>query len=146
LFCYTDCANIPTISTGYSSQQAIPISNVNYIPCQRVDKVGYSPTTNAVFGCNAIPSACYPWGYVFPDRQEIQWFDGTSWLPLNLVFFGTTNGGIIYTADLWYIDIPNNPGMTTGAYYQVRYRNRQVSGTGAPCVTNIWVEDTWHIL
>ena len=108
--------------------------------------VTYSPTTGAVSGCNAVPSGCYPLGYVFPDKQKIEFFDGSNWVALKLNFFGATNSsGEINVVDLWYIDISAN-SMSANTVYPIRYKNKQTVGAGSPCLSDVWVQTTWKTL
>lgn len=163
LTCYTDCPNYATLVIGFSSQQQVDGSAQNTLPCLRIDKVYWSPSTGtapnytppSLAGCNPLGSSCFPYGYVYPDKQEI-WFQKNSTdlytgeFNLYLHYLGqpSTPAHLINYYDIWYIDPVNSVDLVPG-YVQVRYRNVQTStSNGGPCHTQpdgIWVYETWYI-
>lgn len=159
LFIYTDCPNIPTVSIPYSAQQAASTYDLITLPCLRVDKVWWNPSTGlgaSLAGMDAVPGSCYPYNYVYPDKQEIQIYANGVWQAIQLWEWdpqgGTipNNTGKIIHSDIWYISMSGYIGGTISAgNYQVRYRNRQEgTSNGGPCVsqpTNTWVTETWYI-
>ncbi|HUC83316.1 MAG TPA: hypothetical protein VMR70_20565 [Flavisolibacter sp.] len=154
---YTDCDDYPTFVIPYSSQQSVATDQANSLPCARIDKVYWGPKVGStppyVTGCHPLITSCFPSGYVFPHRQEIQFKNGSgSWVPFALYVNGlgnaSVNTGLISIFDVFYIDVSKN-GLVAGNV-QVRYRNNHESGTGngAPCTTapdDTWVYETWYL-
>ena len=165
LFAYTDCTNYPTLTIGFSTQQSAVGSQHTTQPCLRVDKVYWSPsagtppnyTPPSLSGADPTGSGCFPYGYVFPDKQEIHFkktaldvnYTGTFNLYINGLNHASVATSLINYWDVWYIDPTNSVGLVTGNV-EVRYRNNHMngSGNGAPCVTqpdDTWVYETWYI-
>ncbi|MBS1758833.1 MAG: hypothetical protein JST23_01820 [Bacteroidetes bacterium] len=163
LTCYTDCPNYATLNIGFSSQQQVIGSQQNTLPCTRIDKVYWNPrngtTPPSLAGCNAVPSQCFPFGYVFPNKQEIEFKNGSNqwkkfYLHINgLGQPGTDQYGVgINYWDVWYIDVSLSQsinGLVPGNV-QVRFRNNHMgsNSNGGPCVTQpngLYVTETWYI-
>ena len=161
LFAYTDCSSYPTISIAFSPQQSAIGSQQNSLPCSRVDKVYWNPsdgtTPPSLLGCDVIGASCFPWGYVFPDKQEIQFKNSSNvWKAFYLKINGLGQPGVeqslINYWDVWYIDVSasqSSNGLVPGNV-QVRYRNNHMGSTtnGGPCVTqptDTWIYETWYI-
>lgn len=158
LTCYTDCLNYATLIIGFSPQQQVEGYTQNTMPCLRVDKVFWSPrngsTPPSLAGCNPVGSLCFPYGYVYPAKQEVQYKNNQNqWIPFHLTHFINQTGtqmSLIDYWDVWYIDVTScqTAGLTTGNV-QVRYRNNHnVNANGGPCVTQpngYWVTETWYI-
>jgi len=161
LFCYTDCANYPSLSIGFSTQQSSLNSANNTLPCNRIDKVYWTPSGGgappSLLGCNPFGSSCFPYGYVYPAKQEIEFLNGSGqWKRFYLHFQGLGQAGtedlnMIDYFDAWYIDVSlsqSQNGLVPGNV-QVRYRNNHnVSANGGPCVsqpTGTYVTETWYI-
>lgn len=162
---YTDCVNYPTFVCPFSTQQSAITSQQDAYPCTRIDVVYWNPSFGLgaqVAGVNTIPSSCFPWGYVFPDWHEVQIFKDGAWEPLKLWRWKASpppppgdpkeySAGLLNSVDLWYIrmDSYNAPTTTipTGTY-PIRYRNKQTTGVGNPCVTQpdgTWVNTNWYL-
>lgn len=147
LFAYTDCPNIPTFVCPYSQQQ----TSTNFLgtissPCSRTDRI-YFNATNGEYKANvagaAVRTSCIPYGYVFPNKQQIEFKnkDGV-WVSFVL------NGGYvdgdktgIRPMDICYFNIQASvvKGLITGNV-QVRYYNVMDSG----CQSD-YVYETWYI-
>lgn len=163
LFAYTDCSNYPTITIPFSTQVSTAGSQHINLPCLRIDKVYWNAATSNPYvppnlaGADPTGSGCFPYGYVFPHKQEI-WFKNGSgeWKKFYLHTSGLGQPGVetdlINYWDVWYIDVSlsqSNNGLSPGNV-EVRYRNNHMngSGNGAPCVTqpaDTWVYETWYI-
>jgi len=153
LFVYTDCPNIPTVVIPYSPQQSSSTSAHNAYPCLRTDKVYWNPGHTGwpsdISGCNPVGSGCFPFGYVFPDKQEIQFFYSGAWGYIDFIFPAVnpstriTNGRINYF-DLYYVDLASHslsPGI-----YPSRYRNKQTgTSNGGPCDGDWVYESNWYL-
>jgi hypothetical protein len=166
LTCYTDCTNYATLNIGFSTQQQVVGSQQNTLPCLRVDNVAWNPSSGtpptytppSLTGCDPTGSGCFPYGYIFPDKQEIKFKknSGDNYTGVfNLYIYGlglsSVPTSLIGHTDVWYIDPANSTGLVTG-YVQVRYRNKQTgTSNGGPCVTQpdagdgTWVYATWYI-
>lgn len=158
---YTDCVDYPTFVCPFSTQQSDVTSQQNFYPCTRIDPVYWNPGIGigaSVAGVNTIPSDCLPYGYVFPEQQEIQVYCYNQWQPMRLWRYGTTtfkeyrNTGIIDNFDIWYVTVDGYTGGGTSylnGNYPVRYRNKMITtNAGGPCVTepvNTWVTTTWDL-
>lgn len=160
LTCYTDCSNYPTLNIGFSSQQQITGLEQNSLPCLRIDKVYWNPRNGSsppsLAGCDPVGSSCFPYGYVFPNKQEIQFLNSSGvWTSFYLYTQGllksSTQVSLINFTDVFYIDVATSQtnGLIPGNV-QVRYRNNQMGTTsnGGPCVTQptgTYVTETWVI-
>lgn len=150
---YTDCPDIPTVVIAYSPQQSTPTTNHNTLPCTRTDAAywnpGYPGWPSSIAGCDPVGSGCFPPGYVFPDKQEIQFFYSGAWgfikfkRPWGTPTDSVLDGRINYW-DIYFIDRAS-AGISPGIY-QARYRNVQTgSSNGGPC-TGDWVyTNTWYL-
>lgn len=157
-----DCSNY-TLIIGYSTQQSAVGSQHTTLPCLRVDKVYWNPSSGtpptytppSLSGADPTGSGCFPYGYVFPDKQEIKFKKNSSdnyTGVFNLYINGLGNASVatseINYFDVWYIDPANSSALVTG-YVDVRYRNKQTgTSNGGPCVTeptDTWVYETWYI-
>ncbi len=162
LTCYTDCTNYATLNIGFSTQQQVTGSQQNTQPCLRIDKVYWSPrngsTPPSLAGADPIGSNCFPYGYIFPNKQEIEFKNGSGvWKRFYLYFQGLNQPGtedlnMINYFDVWYIDVTrsqNFNGLVPGNV-QVRYRNNHMgsNSNGGPCVTQptgTYITETWYI-
>ncbi len=161
LTCYTDCTNYATLNIAFSSNQSIPTSTYATLPCSRVDKVFWNPRNGAtppsLAGCDPIGSGCFPFGYVFPEKQEVEYLNGSGvwkkfWLYTAGLPWPSTQPAYITRLDVFYIDVTKSAsvdGLVPGNI-QVRYRNVQVTSglNGGPCVTQptgTYVQETWYI-
>lgn len=160
LTCYTDCTNYATLNIGFSSQQQVTGSQQNSLPCLRIDKVYWNPrsgsTPPSLAGADPTGSGCFPFGYVYPNKQEVEFKNGSNvWKPFYLHINGLGQPGVATSLinywDVWYIDVSlsqSNNGLVPGNV-QVRYRNRQTGTSGGgPCVTQpdgLYVTETWFI-
>ncbi len=161
LTCYTDCTNYATLNISFSSNQSIPVSQQTSSPCLRIDKVWFNPsgggTPANLAGCDPVGSGCFPWGYVYPEKQEIEFKNGSNvwkkfYLHINGLGQPGVETGLINFTEKWYIDVSlsqSNNGLVPGNV-QVRYRNRQITNglNGGPCVTQpdgTYVTETWYI-
>lgn len=161
LTCYTDCPDYATLNIPFSTNQSIPASQQTSLPCLRIDKVWFNPSSGGVpanlAGCDPVGSGCFPWGYVYPEKQEVEFKNGSGvwkkfYLHINGLGQAGVETGLINFWDLWYIDVSlsqSNNGLVPGNV-QVRYRNKQVTNglNGGPCVTQpdgTYVTETWYI-
>ena len=161
LTCYTDCSNYATLNIAFSSNQSVPTGQQVSSPCLRVDKVWFNPTSGGtpcnLAGCDPIGSGCFPYGYVYPEKQEVEFKNGSGawknfYLRINGLGQPGVETGLINYSDVWYIDVSassSNNGLVTGNV-QVRYRNKQVTNglNGGPCVSQpdgTYVTETWYI-
>jgi len=156
LTCYTDCSNYATLNIGFSSQQQTSGSQQNTQPCLRVDKV-YWGTRNGstppyLAGCDPVGSSCFPYGYVYPQKQEVRFktnaagddFDGKFKLYVNGTGQPSVTTQFLNYWDFYLIDVNGTSGLTPG-YVQVRYRNVQTSNAnGGPC-QGPWITETWYL-
>ncbi|MEI2824953.1 MAG: hypothetical protein V9F02_16180 [Chitinophagaceae bacterium] len=164
LTCYTDCVNYATLNIGFSpQQQAVAGSQHTTQPCTRIDKVYWNPrsgsTPPSLAGANPTGSGCFPWGYVFPHKQEVEFKNGAGqWKRFYLHYQGLGQPGTecpsegINYWDVWYIDVTLSQSQNNlvPGNVQVRYRNNHMGGTGngAPCVTQptgTYITETWYI-
>lgn len=161
LIAYTDCSLYPQLVCPFSAQQQVAGSQHDALPCTRIDKVYWNPSSGlgaSTAGCNALPSSCFPWGYVFPNRQEIEIYANGQWQQIRLWRWasggGTENNntGLISPVDIWYISMTGyagSPSTIPVGTYNVRYRNNHnVSSNGGPCVTQpsgTWITESWYI-
>jgi len=156
LTCYTDCSNYATLNIGFSSQQQTSGSQQNTQPCLRVDKVYWNPRNGStppyLAGCDPVGSSCFPYGYVYPQKQEIEFLNSSGeWKNFYLYQGGDSTLAIstplINYWDLFKINVGktnSNAGLAPGNI-QVRYRNKQTgSQNGGPCV-GPWIIETWVI-
>ena len=159
LFAYTDCPNYPTIVLPYTSVQSTVGGQHTTQPCLRIDKayfVNSSGVGASVAGFDATPGTCFPFGYVLPDKHEIQIYVNNQWQQINLWKYDAslpppnkkflTADGKITPWDIWYIDMNNYlgiPSTISNGTYQVRYRNKQISGNGSPCSSQ--QNETWIV-
>lgn len=160
---YTDCPDYAVVTIPYSSQQSTSGGQHTTLPCLRIDKVYWNTSTGlgaSLAGADVTGSGCFPYGYVFPDKQQVQIYVSGTWQAINLwkwnpagspaKIFLTYSGEINYW-DVWYIDMTQYDGGPTtisAGTYQVRYRNKQIGGTGGPCVTNpadSWITESWYL-
>jgi len=161
LSCYTDCIDYATLNIGFSSQQQVAGSQHNSLPCTRIDKAYWTPSSGgtppSLLGCNPFGSGCFPGGYVYPAKQEIEFLNGSGqWKRFYLHFNGLGQAGtedvnMINYYDAWYIDVSlsqSQNGLVPGNV-QVRYRNNHnVGSNGGPCVSQpsgTYVTETWYI-
>jgi hypothetical protein len=161
LTCYTDCANYATLNIAFSSQQQVDGSQQNSQPCLRIDKVWFNPRSGStppnLAGADPIGSGCFPWGYVFPHKQEIEFKNGSGvWKNFYLHINGLAQPGVetalINYWDVWFIDVTNSQnqnGLVPGNI-QVRYRNNHMgsNSNGGPCVTQpsgTYITETWYV-
>lgn len=157
---YTDCTLYPQLIVPFSTQQQVLGSQHDALPCTRIDKAYWNVSTGlgaSAAGCNAVPGNCFPWGYVFPNRQEIEIFVNNQWQEIRL-WRWASGGGTQTTAryinpvDIWYISMTGytgSPSTISAGTYSVRYRNNHnISANGGPCVTqpnDTWVTESWYI-
>lgn len=164
LFAYTDCVSYPTLSIGFSTQQSAVGSQHTSLPCLRVDKIYWNPSSGtpptysppSIAGANVFGSGCFPYGYVLPEYQELQFKNGSGvWKSFYMHINGLANPGVetdkITIIDVWYLDLTlsaSQNGLVTGNV-DVRYRNKITSSSnGGPCVTepaDTWVYETWYL-
>lgn len=161
LTCYTDCSNYATLNIAFSSQQQVDGSQQNSQPCLRIDEVYWNPrngsTPPSLAGADPIGSECFPLGYVFPYKQEIEFKNGSSvwknfYLHINGLRQPGVETGLINYWDVWYIDVTssqNQNGLVPGNV-QVRYRNNHMgsNSNGGPCLTQpmgTYITETWYI-
>ena len=160
-FIYTDCPAY-TLTIGFSSQQYSAGSLQISLPCTRVDRMIFNPrngnTPPNIAGADPTGmSTCYPSGYVFPNRQEIYFKNGSGvWKKFYLYTNGLTQAStetyLFTILDIWYVDVSTSQsanGLVPGNV-QVRYRNNHMgsNSNGGPCVTqptDTWVYATWYI-
>ena len=155
IFAYTDCPNYASIQIPYSGDQTVSTTTQNALPCSRTDAVyfnvqsGSSPSN--LSGVNPIGSSCFPSGYIYPNKQEIEFkkTDGNWGGHFNLYLTGLNNPSstkyLIDYVDIWYIDGANSAGLGSQGTKEVRYRNNHnVAANGGPC-TSAWVYTTWYI-
>jgi len=166
LFTYTDCPEYPTVVCPFSTQQSAITSQQNAFPCERIDKVYWNPSSGigaSVAGVNTLSNSCYPFGYVFPQKHEIEIYRNSSWESIQLWRWKATippppadpkeySSHYMTNFDSWYIRMAGYESGGTGTisdgYYQIRYRNRQDFGSGGPCSTQpagTWVIETWYL-
>ena len=162
LFMYTNCPNYATITIPFSGQQSVSGSQHNSLPCTRIDKVYWNPSSGlgaSTAGCNAVPGSCFPWGYVFPDRHQIEIYVNSQWQAIQLWRFASGGGtetpataGLISPIDVWYISMTGysgSPSTISAGTYSVRYRNKETDASnGGPCETqpsNTWITESWYI-
>jgi len=161
LFVLTDCSNYPTLTIPFAPKQAAIGSQQNSFPCSRVDRVYWNPksgsTPPSLTGANPVGSTCFPFGYVFPNKQEVEFKNSSGqWKPFYLKINGLGQPGVqqslINYWDVWYIDVSasqTNNGLVPGNV-EVRFRNNQMGSTsnGGPCVTEpagTYIYETWVI-
>ncbi len=160
LFAYTDCPSYGTINIPYQSFINIAGGQHTTQPCLRIDKVSWQVSSGlgtSTAGCDAVPGSCFPSGYVFPERHQIEIYVNGQWQAIKLWKWNNTlppphkefKAGLITPWDIWYIsmtDYIGTPSTISNGTYQVRYRNTQISGTG--CVTQptgTWITESWYI-
>jgi hypothetical protein len=161
LFAYTDCSNYSTITIAFSPQQSAEGSQQNTYPCSRVDRVYWNPRNGStppnLTGADPVGSTCFPYGYVFPNKQEVLFKNSSNqWVPFYLFNSGvsgaSTAKSLINYFDIFYIDVSTSQssnGLVPGNV-QVRFRNNHMgnSSNGGPCVTqptDTWIYETWYI-
>ncbi len=153
---YTDCPNYAIIQVPFSSSQAVSTTAQNSLPCSRVDKVYFNPrngsTPPSVAGVNVTGSSCFPYGYVFPAKQSIEFRVGntTTWKPFSLFTIGASGtSSPIQFINYWeakYIDVTSSQtlnGLIPGNV-QVRYRNDNTSASPS-CTSASYVFETWLV-
>ena len=108
-------------------------------------------------GADPIGSPCFPYGYVFPHRQEIQFKNGNgNWKAFYLHINGLLSPGVetplIGHTDVWFIDLILSQSFNNLVLgnVEVRYRNNlmNTSSNGGPCVSepaDTWIYETWYL-
>jgi hypothetical protein len=114
-------------------------------------------TPPSLAGANVTGSGCFPFGYIFPNKQEVEFKNGSGvWKQFYLHILGLGQPGqpvsLINYWDVWYIDVAlsqSNNGLVPGNV-QVRYRNNHMgsNSNGGPCVTQpsgTYITETCYI-
>lgn len=147
----TDCNVYPGVGSGVVTRYVVWGSTIdpNNQPCTRTDKCFINPSMSGILGSIAgsdVFGACTGEGVVVSQTHDFEYREITGFVPANWATTGTpgawtvvpvtsvsgsgtTNGTIGY----WEVRTLPSTTFISNHVYEFRYRNRMVTGTGAPC-------------